>query len=142
VQPQEKHILHTWHQNAGPWIEAIAHYEIESRNLVTNQAVIDAVMALAPKSIWDVGCGKGWLCRAFEQKGLATYGTDAIRRLINAAAAKGGDYRVATYEQIMEPDFMPPQNFEAVVFNFYCLVMKQLVRCWKPSAQLLYQVAM
>ncbi|MES2777155.1 MAG: methyltransferase domain-containing protein [Bacteroidota bacterium] len=118
MQPQEKHILDTWHQNAGPWIDAISNNEIESRNLVTNQAIVNAVTSLHPKNIWDIGCGEGWLCRAFQQAGIETFGTDAIPALIASASAKGGEYAAATYQQIIDHSFAPTKKFEAVVFNF------------------------
>ena len=118
MQPQEKHILDTWHQNAKPWMDAIANNEIESRLLVTNQAIIDAVLSLKPLSVWDVGCGEGWLSRAFQQAGIKTFGTDAIPELVAAAAQKGGNYAVSSYQQIINKDFSPPNLFDAIVFNF------------------------
>ena len=118
MQPQEKHILDTWHLNAKPWIHAISNHEIESRNLVTNQAIVDAILSLQPHNIWDVGCGEGWLCRALEKNGIETFGTDAIPELIESASAKGGKYATATYHQIIDRSFKPPGVFEAIVFNF------------------------
>ena len=118
MQQQEAHILDTWQQNAKPWINAIANNEIESRALVTNAAIVNAVLSLHPKSVWDVGCGEGWLSRAIQQHGITTYGTDAIPELIAAADAKAGYYYTATYQQIIDGSFKPPQKFEAMVFNF------------------------
>ncbi len=118
MKPQEAQILDTWHQNAKQWIRAIDNQEIESRNLVTNQAIIDAVLSLKPNTVWDVGCGEGWLCRALQQNGMATFGTDAIPGLIGAATLKGGSYAVATYQQIIAGSYLPPEKFEAILFNF------------------------
>jgi 2-polyprenyl-3-methyl-5-hydroxy-6-metoxy-1,4-benzoquinol methylase len=118
MQQQEAQILDTWHQNAKPWIHAIDNHEIESRNLVTNQAIIEAVLTLHPNRIWDVGCGEGWLCRALQQNNIATFGTDAIPELIDAAITKGGSYAVATYQQIIDGSYLPTEKFEAVLFNF------------------------
>ena len=78
MQPQEAQILDTWHQNAKPWIHAIANQEIESRNLITNQAIVDAILSLHPNTIWDANCGEGWLSRALHENGIDYFGTDAI----------------------------------------------------------------
>lgn len=97
----EEHILRSWHANARPWAQAIAEQRIESRRLITNQAIIDAVMSRAPRTALDIGCGEGWLARALAERGVAVTGVDAIPELIEAARRLGpGDYRVASYADI------------------------------------------
>ena len=60
---KEKHIVDSYIQNAKPWITAISQQEIESRNLVTNQAIVDAILKQGPLKVLDIGCGEGWwLC--------------------------------------------------------------------------------
>jgi len=55
----EKSILTCWQTNAAAWIKAVRQQEIESRRLVTDTAIIDAVLSLGPKHVLDVGCGEG-----------------------------------------------------------------------------------
>ena len=55
----DKQIIHSWEKNAKAWIEAIQNEEIESRKLVTNQTIIDAIVAYKPATALDVGCGEG-----------------------------------------------------------------------------------
>jgi SAM-dependent methyltransferase len=86
----DEHILETWHQNAGPWVKAIAEGEIESRLLVTNEAIMQTVLSLTPARVWDIGCGEGWLCRSLAENGINCTGTDAIPALVDAAIEKGG----------------------------------------------------
>jgi hypothetical protein len=57
----EAKILDSWRKNAALWTRAIEAQEIESRRLVTNQAIIDAVTSNEPGSVLDIGCGEGWL---------------------------------------------------------------------------------
>lgn len=97
----EGHILESWRANATPWTQAIREQQIESRRLVTNQAIIDAVARRAPRTALDIGCGEGWLARAMADRGIVTIGVDAIPALIDAARRAGpGDFRVATYDAI------------------------------------------
>lgn len=92
-------IIDSWARNSDPWVNAVRGGEIESRTLVTNQAIIDAVRARAPRTGIDIGCGEGWLVRALA--GIAMTGVDAIPALVERAReAGGGDFRVLSYEQI------------------------------------------
>lgn len=97
----EEQILETWHQNAAPWVKAITEGEIESRLLVTNQAILQTVLSLSPTRVWDIGCGEGWLCRSLAEKGISCIGTDAIPALVDAANEKGGGrFEVLPYDAI------------------------------------------
>jgi 2-polyprenyl-3-methyl-5-hydroxy-6-metoxy-1,4-benzoquinol methylase len=112
-------ILSTWQVNAEAWSDAIDQQAIESRNLVTNQAIIDAITKRQPKSLLDVGCGEGWLCRDLAAKGIACTGVDAIPALIDLAKAKGGaEYFVYGYADLMLQKFVPQNLFDVVAINF------------------------
>jgi SAM-dependent methyltransferase len=52
-------IIDSWHRNAIPWIAAIREGQIDSRKLVTNNAIVDVVISRSPNSILDIGCGEG-----------------------------------------------------------------------------------
>jgi len=92
-------ILASWSRNADPWTAAVRGGEIESRQLVTNAAIVEAVRARAPRTGVDLGCGEGWLVRALPE--VQMVGVDAIEGLVEQArSAGGGDFRVMSYEQI------------------------------------------
>ena len=94
-------IVDSWMRNASPWTAAVRDGRIESRTLVTNAAIIDAVMSRAPKSVLDIGCGEGWLVRALATRGIRAIGIDVVPDLIDQAQrAGGGEFRVASYEAI------------------------------------------
>ena len=55
----ESEILDAWQTNALAWQRAVRERSIESRRLVTDQAMVDAVMSRAPRKVIDLGCGEG-----------------------------------------------------------------------------------
>ena len=97
-------VIDSWHKNATPWTSAIREQRIESRKLVTNQAAIDAIMSQRPSSVLDIGCGEGWLVRAVAERGVTrAIGVNVVPGLIDhARSAGGGEFQVASYEQIAD----------------------------------------
>jgi 2-polyprenyl-3-methyl-5-hydroxy-6-metoxy-1,4-benzoquinol methylase len=98
----EARILDCWHSNAQAWTAAVRERRIDSRTLVTDRAIIDAVRSRAPRSVLDLGCGEGWLGRALAASGIEVLGIDVVPELIAQAQAQalgGGEFRVASYEQ-------------------------------------------
>lgn len=96
----EQHILDCWHQNVDPWVDAIRNAEIASRVLATNRAIESAILATRPGSVIDVGCGEGWLVRRMLELGIPARGLDAVPALVASAARQGGEFAVASYEDI------------------------------------------
>lgn len=125
-------ILDSWKANAGNWIKTVDGNEIESRRLVTNQAIIDAICSYSPKTLLDVGCGEGWLTRTLRGKGVDAIGIDAVEALVANAIEKDGPfYNVCRYEELVNGDGKILQDKEAVVFNFSLLdetYSEQLIR--------------
>ena len=74
----DKSVIDSWNQNASAWINTIENDEIESRKLVTNKAIIDAVISYSPSTILDIGCGEGWLTRELTIKGIEAWGVDGV----------------------------------------------------------------
>ena len=96
-------IIAAWHANAAPWTKAVRDGDIESRCLVTDRAIVDAIVSRAPRSVLDVGCGEGWLARALSARGIQVIGIDVVRALIEQAQkAGGGAFQVAAYEELAE----------------------------------------
>jgi 2-polyprenyl-3-methyl-5-hydroxy-6-metoxy-1,4-benzoquinol methylase len=98
----DEKIIDSWHTNAAPWTSAVREQRIESRKLVTDAAVIDAVMSRSPGSVLDIGCGEGWLSRALAARGVPkVYGVDVVPTLIDQARAAGdGEFTVASYDDL------------------------------------------
>ena len=115
----ETDILHSWHRNADAWTRAVREELIESRRLITDQAIVDAVLDKQPRSVLDVGCGEGWLVRALTAHGIQAIGVDAVPALIEHARELGGSFEVATYEDLIAGRF--PQRVNTVVCNFSLL---------------------
>ena len=115
----ENHILQSWHRNAKAWTQAVRQEEIESRALVTNQAIVAAVEACQPQSVLDLGCGEGWLSRALIKPGRQVLGVDAVPSLIQQAQQLGeASYQTSDYDAIARGSLRTHAPFEAVVCNF------------------------
>ncbi len=50
----EQHILDSWHSNAAAWTNAIDQQSIESRRLITNKAIVDAIAEQKPSNVLDI----------------------------------------------------------------------------------------
>lgn len=110
-------IIDSWCKNASPWTNAVRSGEIESRKLITNQAIIDAVMSSSPQSVLDLGCGEGWLTRELAIEGLRVIGVDVVPELIEKAKqAGGGEFYLLSYEQIQQGQLNI--SVDVVVCNF------------------------
>ena len=93
-------IVDSWHRNASPWTQAVRNNEIESRLLVTNRAIVDAVLSRSPVSALDIGCGEGWLVRTLAEHGVGAIGVDVVPELVEQARKSGGEFRIASYEAV------------------------------------------
>lgn len=91
-------LIRSWTGNAAAWTDAVRGGRIESRWLTTDAAILDALLALKPARVLDVGCGEGWLCRALASHGVEAVGIDVSAPLVDAArAAGGGRFEVMPY---------------------------------------------
>lgn len=126
-------IITSWHANAENWIATINNNEIESRNLITNEAIVDIIIKYRPATILDIGCGEGWLTRKLQAHGINANGIDAIPALINNALEKGGEhYSVCSYEDFVNEKYSAYKGVDAVVINFALLdqtISEQLLGC-------------
>lgn len=122
----DRKIIDSWHKNAHPWTIAVRQGQISSRKLVTDRAIVDAVVELSPKKVLDLGCGEGWLARALSAKGIEVLGVDVVPELIEQArAAVGGRFELVSYEEIAAGKLN--QKFDAVVSNFALLGNESVV---------------
>ncbi len=118
----ETAIASSWRENASAWIDIIARQGIASRTLATNKAIIDAVMEQHPKTVLDLGCGEGWLCRELVKHGVKVTGTDLSPELISKAGeTTDGKFYVASYEEISTGLFVFENRFNVIVINFALL---------------------
>ncbi|MBL7741382.1 MAG: class I SAM-dependent methyltransferase [Chitinophagaceae bacterium] len=116
---KEQDIIQSWQANAGNWIQIIEDGGIPSRKLATNKAIIEAVCADKPASVFDIGCGEGWLAKELAERGIAVTGADIIPALIESAKEKiKGNFVVASYEDIAEQRSSITDTFDVIVINF------------------------
>ena len=129
MEDNEAKILESWQLNAENWIQTITNSEIESRQLVTNQAIITALekqLSNKEMRVIDIGCGEGWLLRHLATQAMTNlFGVDAIPELIEKAKEKvpQAQFAVCTYQEISEGK-LSFQNFDLAVCNF-CLLGKE-----------------
>jgi 2-polyprenyl-3-methyl-5-hydroxy-6-metoxy-1,4-benzoquinol methylase len=140
MMSKSQQMMQSWRTNATAWTTAVRDRTIESRRLVTDAAIVEAILRSNPQSVLDMGCGEGWLCRALAEQGIAVVGIDGSPELIEQAKALGGGY-VYAYDAM--PDF--ERSFDAIVCNFSLLeeeldtVMQQLRSWLNPEGRVLIQ---
>jgi len=135
-QPSDASIVNSWRKNASPWTDAVRGNQIESRTLVTNQAIIEAVLSRAPRTVLDIGCGEGWLIRSLAELGILATGVDVVPELIEQATrAGGGEFRVASYEQIAAGEL--DIKVDVVVANFSLIGKESVEGVVRRAPQLL-----
>ena len=118
---KDEAITRSWLANADAWTHIVRSDGIESRRLGTNAAVVAAIAELAPATLLDMGCGEGWLCRTFSERGVACTGVDASPPLVAAAReAGGGDFQQMDYATLAGSDALPGP-FDVVACNFALL---------------------
>ncbi len=135
AQDHEQQILDCWHQNAEPWVDAIRNEEIASRVLVTNLAIENAILATRPASVIDVGCGEGWLVRRLLDRGIAARGLDVVPALVASATAQGGEFAVASYDDIARGAV--DWRADTVVCNFALIGKQSTEQLLRGAATLL-----
>jgi len=126
----DKKIIDSWMKNAKPWIVAIRDNEIESRSLITNKAIIDAILHKAPKTVLDIGCGEGWLARELTKSGINTLGIDVVPELVDAANQNGGGiFKLVSYEELTQDAVKG--KFDIIVCNFSLLGDESVTNIFK-----------
>lgn len=116
---KEEDIISSWHSNASNWIDVIEKNSIESRKLVTNKAILEAICHIKPHSVLDIGCGQGWLAKELAERGISITGVDVVPNLVERAREiTPGNFFVASYEDIYEQRISFPRVFDAIVINF------------------------
>ncbi|HEV7767394.1 MAG TPA: class I SAM-dependent methyltransferase [Thermoanaerobaculia bacterium] len=109
----------SWIANAASWSTSVRERKIESRRVATDAAILDAIDALHPRRILDLGCGEGWLSRALAARGIAVTGVDASPELVRAANESGvGTFYARSYEELSRDPAILGETFDVVVANF------------------------
>ena len=129
-------IIDSWFKNANPWIVAIEERQIESRNLVTDRSIVDAVIRRGGQTVLDLGCGEGWLTRELVDRGLNVLGSDIIPALIDRARTRGlGNFELASYADIAAGKL--GTKFDIVVANFSLIGDKSVESLFRSMPSLL-----
>ncbi len=122
----DEKIIKSWETNANSWISAIRNNEIESRLLITNNAIINVVIECNPKTILDAGCGEGWLVRELEKLGIFSLGIDVVPKFIDSAIEEGtGRFKAIPYENLSYE--ILKEKFDVVVCNFSLLGKESVI---------------
>ena len=134
----DEKIIASWNKNASPWISAIRNQQIESRRLITNRAIVEAVLSCNPRTIIDLGCGEGWLAHTLTGRGLQVIGIDVVLALIEEARQTvQADFRLLSYEDIANGKLTA--SVDAIVCNFSLLGKESVEGILRAAPGLLKQ---
>lgn len=115
-------LARSWVENAESWTEAVRAGRIESRRLITDNAVVETVLSRGGSRVLDVGCGEGWLARRLSREGRDVVGFDGSARLVERARELGGGSFIAlSYEAFAEDPGRAGRDHDVVVANFALL---------------------
>jgi 2-polyprenyl-3-methyl-5-hydroxy-6-metoxy-1,4-benzoquinol methylase len=120
--PPEKRTRDSWDSNAAAWTDAVRTGAMESRRLVTDDAIVGTVLGIDGARVLDVGCGEGWLARRLAEAGRQVTAFDGSAGLIAAARRAGG----ATFELLDYVDFVARPTraggeYDVAICNFSLL---------------------
>jgi 2-polyprenyl-3-methyl-5-hydroxy-6-metoxy-1,4-benzoquinol methylase len=132
----EAGILEAWERNSSPWIDAVREHRIESRRLVTDRAILEAVLSRKPETVLDIGCGEGWLVRALTAEAIHAKGVDAIPELIESARTAGGSFELLSYQDLTSERHDLAAN--VVVCNFALFGHRSVERLFAAMTALLH----
>lgn len=114
----EQSVLTAWNAVAEAWVDAVRQGRLESREAVTNSAIVNTILSLAPGTGLDIGCGEGWLCRRLAGEGVKMTGIDGVPGLIDAARqGGGGDFHLLDYDSLSSL----AGRFDCAICNFSLL---------------------
>lgn len=118
----ERQLEQSWITNAEAWTQSVREKQIESRKLVTDQAVIQEIMRHQPAKVLDVGCGEGWLARTLAEKGMEVVGIDGSNELIKLAQQSGGGiFYTVNYTDLCDNPKQVGEQFDVIICNFSIL---------------------
>lgn len=118
----EQQLEQSWITNADAWTKSVREKQIESRKLVTDQAVIDEITRHRPAKVLDVGCGEGWLSRRLAEQGMEVVGIDGSSELIKKAQESGGGvFYTINYTDFTDHSKQVGEQFDAIICNFSIL---------------------
>ncbi len=134
-QPEQALQL-SWEQNALAWTDVVRDQGIESRRLVTDDAIVQAALRVCSErksvKVLDLGCGEGWLTRRLCAEGLPVTGCDGSVELIQQAQAlneslsesptgKQAHYLCLSYDTLSLEPAQAGSDYDLIIANFALL---------------------
>ncbi|PKR77954.1 SAM-dependent methyltransferase [Halalkalibacillus sediminis] len=111
----------SWEKNAPAWTRSVREEKIESRNLVTNKAILDSIVELNPNKVLDLGCGEGWMTRQLSPLGIEVTGVDYSASLISEAKKSGETFHQLSFEEFSANPELVGKNYDVIAYNFSLL---------------------
>ncbi|MFK5894549.1 MAG: class I SAM-dependent methyltransferase [Pseudomonadota bacterium] len=101
--------------------------------VITNKAIVNVILEHSPKTVLDVGCGKGWLSRELIKSNVITLGVDVVPAFIESAQNKGsGIFKKLSFDDLASG--VLKEKFDIIVCNFSLLGKESVTKlfCYVP----------
>ncbi len=132
-----EHLLDQWETNAAAFADLINNRGTPHHRFILNPCIEQMLGPVEKKRFLDAGCGEGYLCRFYTQKGAHVAGVDFSPKMIAIAKkqSKGFDIKFQVAD-ICNLDLFTKNSFDIVLSNLVLLN----VECYDKALEEFFRV--
>jgi ubiquinone/menaquinone biosynthesis C-methylase UbiE len=131
------HLLDQWETNAVAFADLINNQGTPHHRFILNPCIERMLGPVDGKRLLDAGCGEGYLCRYYFQKGARVVGVDFSSKMISIAKKKSKDFDIEYHVA----DICNLALFKENTFDFIlCNLVLLNVECYEKALEEFFRV--